>query len=237
MGLMRSSVEGAIRKVVVNLFCDFFFLPRSLWGVQPEHKAYYQLNFCIMLCFPAALVKGVLKHFLIFYFFFLVQGCCTALIHLFILNLWKLVPFQLLVADPPADSCASCEHTGWYFCLVAHASCGNPSFLIYGAILPLPRGILSCLSSGNKRHIAMPAKFSTNSYLIVFSRDGYGHEAQHFHLVEVHGFLGGWDGRCAFCPDSGPQHVHKTISVPKQGEKETWGPSLLHVLTYSYSIL
>lgn len=130
-GLIKSSVEGAIRNIDVNLFCDFSFLPRSslmaavsLWEAQPEHKAYYQANFCLMLCFlAAALVKKLFYQTLSqcilkpFFFFPSVRGCCRALIHLFILNLWRLVSPQLPVADDPAVSCASSECTGWHFCL------------------------------------------------------------------------------------------------------------------------
>lgn len=124
------------------------------------------------------------------------------------------------------------------FLLWSTCICGNLWLLIYGSILPLLRRTLPCLSSRNRRQILLCLpNLTSNSPLIIFSRDGYGHEVQCFHLVEVPRFLGEQDGHCVFCPDIGPWHVHKTISVPKQGKKESWGPSLLHVMTYSYAIL
>lgn len=150
--LIKPSAERAIREVDINLFCDFSFLPWSsllvavsLRGVQPKYKAYYQPNFCIMMCFLAAPVnklfyqslwstyrhyQGILKPF--FFFFSSVIVCCTPLIHLFVLNLWRLVPSQLLAADSPAVSCVCSECTGQHFCFAAHASVEIPhsSFMV-----------------------------------------------------------------------------------------------------------
>lgn len=148
------------------------------------------------------------------------------------------MPSQLLVAAP----CFPCSHLCFFWIhwltFLPCSTCILWKPLIYVSVLPLLRGTLSCLPSGNRMQILLCLpNLASNSLLTIFSGDGYGHEMQCFHLVEVPRFLGEQDGRCAFCPDSVPQHIHKTLSVPKQGEKETRGSSLLHVLIYSCPIL
>lgn len=107
------------------------------------------------------------------------------------------------------------------FLLVEHASFGNPSFLIYGSIQPLLRGNPSCLSRGNRRQLLLYLpNLASNSPLIKSSAE-IAMDMKYFHPVEVPMYLGEQDGHCVFCPDSGLWNIHKIISVPKQGEKET----------------
>lgn len=163
-GLIEPSAERAIREVDVNLLCDFSFLPWSsllvavsLRGVQPKYKAYYQPNFCIMMCLLAAPVnksfyqslsstyrryQGILKTIFLFW---ISEGYCH-------LNSLQLILLQsvVFVLNALANTFAL-QHMPLWKSLIPHlwfnptSAQGNP-FLSF--------------QWEQEADIAMPAKFN-----------------------------------------------------------------------------